>query len=108
MYTSNYPSCLSLARGEKPRKLTFVCFDIESNFQIVKVTRCHGAVGGESKCTATAGKQNNVKDDTGQVTHRLCQSLTSGASQTKSIKADAKLVLLLLDRKNTDLVIVSM
>lgn len=55
------------------------------------------AEGGENKCTEVASKQNDVKDDTGQeITHWLCKSPTLGASQTKSIKPNAKLILLLL------------
>lgn len=67
-------------------------------FKIVMVTHHPHAEGGGNKCTEVARKQNDVKDDTRQeITHWLCKSPTLGASQTESIKPDAKLVLLLLE-----------
>lgn len=63
------------------------------------MTHCHDAAGQENKCSEVARKQNNVQQDTEEIAHWLCKSATLGASQTKSIKPDAKLVLLMLDRK---------
>lgn len=46
-------------------------------------------------------KQNSVQEATGdEIAHWLCKSATLRASQTKSIKPNAKLILLLVDRKH--------